>query len=123
MDAFETRRTVLCLGAPRVDLVSAHPVREADSFVPRVGGAVASVALVAARAGAPVALAGSVGDDEWGTWLRSRLSDAGMDTASLAAAGPSRIAFVTARETRSVSFVAMTPPSSSAAGGMSPPCF
>ncbi|MDX6668634.1 MAG: fructokinase, partial [Solirubrobacteraceae bacterium] len=56
----------LCLGEAIVDLVCEHPVAdlaEADSFVPHLGGAVANVAVGAARCGAEVALAGGTGDD------------------------------------------------------------
>lgn len=52
---------------------------EADAFVPHFGGTVANVALMAARAGARVALAGGVGDDEWGHWLRATLERSGVD--------------------------------------------
>lgn len=52
---------------------------EADMFVPHFGGAVASVALMAARAGARMALAGGVGDDDWGRWLRGQLERSGVD--------------------------------------------
>jgi fructokinase len=48
-------------------------------FVPHFGGAGANVAVLAARAGAQVALAGAVGDDPWGAWLRSRLIAEGVD--------------------------------------------
>jgi sugar/nucleoside kinase (ribokinase family) len=67
---------ILCLGEALVDLICERPVRtlaEADSFVPRFGGAVANVAVSASRAGAQVALAGGAGDDPWGHWLRDRL--------------------------------------------------
>jgi fructokinase len=50
-----------------------------DGFVARFGGVVANVAVVAARAGARVALAGGTGDDPWGRWLRGRLEDEGVD--------------------------------------------
>lgn len=40
----------------------------------------ANVAVVAARHGAPIRLAGGVGDDEWGAWLRDRLIKEGVDT-------------------------------------------
>jgi fructokinase len=66
----------LCVGEALVDLVCEHPVasiEEADAFVPHFGGAVANVAVTAARRGARVALAGGVGDDAWGGWLRDRL--------------------------------------------------
>ena len=54
----------LCLGEALVDLVCERPVAsiaEADAFVPRFGGAIANVAVTAARRGADVALAGGVG--------------------------------------------------------------
>ncbi len=52
---------------------------EAAAFTPHFGGAVANVAVVAARAGARVALAGGAGDDAWGQWLRRRLETEGVD--------------------------------------------
>ena len=70
------RVPTLCLGEALVDLVCERPAAtlvEADAFVPHFGGAVANVAVSAARAGAAVALAGGAGDDAWGEWLRERL--------------------------------------------------
>ena len=67
---------ILCLGEALVDLICERPAEnlaQADAFVPHFGGAVANVAVVAARAGAQVALAGGVGEDDWGEWLRERL--------------------------------------------------
>jgi sugar/nucleoside kinase (ribokinase family) len=75
-------RGILCLGEALVDLICEQPVTEvgeADVFVPHFGGTVGNVALLAARAGAPVALAGGAGDDSWGEWLRAQLLDAGVD--------------------------------------------
>jgi sugar/nucleoside kinase (ribokinase family) len=75
-------RNVLCLGEALVDLICERPVSalaEADMFVPHFGGTVANVALMAARAGARTALAGGVGDDDWGRWLRDQLDRAGVD--------------------------------------------
>jgi sugar/nucleoside kinase (ribokinase family) len=74
--------TVLCLGEAIVDLVCEQPVgdlAEARAFVPHCGGAVANAAVVAARCGADVSLAGGVGDDAWGRWLEERLGQAGVD--------------------------------------------
>jgi fructokinase len=74
-------RTLL-LGEALVDLICERPVsemKEADAFVPHVGGAVANVAVAAARRGAGVALAGGAGDDPWGGWLRERLAAEGVD--------------------------------------------
>jgi len=72
---------VLCLGEALVDLICETPVEGlagAGAFVPHFGGAVANVALLAAREGARVSLAGGVGDDAWGWWLRERLVVAGV---------------------------------------------
>jgi sugar/nucleoside kinase (ribokinase family) len=73
---------ILCLGEALVDLICERhldDVAAADTFVPHFGGAVANVAMVAARAGAPVALAGGAGDDAWGSWLVDRLRHEGVD--------------------------------------------
>jgi sugar/nucleoside kinase (ribokinase family) len=75
----------LCLGDPIVEFVCERPVAavsEGDAFVPRLGGGVANVAVVAARYGAHVALAGGAGEDAWGLWLRSRLGRYGVGTES-----------------------------------------
>jgi fructokinase len=83
-----------------VDLVCERRVAditEADAFVPHFGGSVATVAVVAARAGAHVALAGGAGDDDWGLWLRRRLKDEGVDLRlfRLAPDRRTQVAFVT----------------------------
>ncbi len=73
---------ILCVGEALVDLVCERPVAsisEADAFVPRFGGAIANVAVTAARRGADIALAGGVGTDAWGTWLHERLTAEGVD--------------------------------------------
>ena len=90
---------VLCLGEALVDLVCEHPVRslsEADAFVPHPGGALANVAVIAARHGASVALAGGAGDDPWGRWLRDRLAVEGvvLDWFELVEDAPTPVAFV-----------------------------
>ena len=75
-------RNVLCLGDALVEMICERPVdslADAEMFVPHFGGSVASVALMAARAGARMALAGGVGDDEWGRWLRGQLERSGVD--------------------------------------------
>lgn len=74
--------TTLVLGEALVDLVCQRPiagVAEADAFVPSTGGVAANVAIVAARHGADVALAGGAGDDAWGRWLRARLERERVD--------------------------------------------
>jgi fructokinase len=69
---------ILCVGEALVELICERPVAslaEADAFAPHVGGAAAGVAITAARRGADVALAATVGDDAWGGWLHDRLQD------------------------------------------------
>lgn len=90
----------LCVGEALVDLVCETPVgslAEAPAFVPHFGGAVANVAIGAARRGADVALAGGVGDDAWGAWLRERLAAEGvaLDWFTQAPDARTPIAFVT----------------------------
>ncbi|MBV9422427.1 MAG: hypothetical protein JOZ98_05935 [Solirubrobacterales bacterium] len=73
---------ILCLGEALVDLICERHVDDvarAGSFVPHFGGAVSNVAVVAARYGAPTALAGGAGKDAWGRWLLDRLGREGVD--------------------------------------------
>jgi sugar/nucleoside kinase (ribokinase family) len=75
----------LCLGEALVDLVGEDPGRplpEISRFSPHFGGAAANVAVVAARLGARITLAGGTGDDDWGRWLQARL-ERPRDTAGL----------------------------------------
>jgi fructokinase len=65
----------LCLGEALVDLIAEQP----DTLHPHFGGATANVAVLAARAGADVSLAGGAGADQWGQWLRERLIREGVD--------------------------------------------
>ncbi len=93
----------LCLGEVLVDLVCERPVRglaEADAFVPRFGGAVANAAVMAARRGGEVALAGGAGADAWGRWLRSRLEEerVGLEFFALVEGPPTAVAFVAVDE-------------------------
>ncbi len=102
-------RTLL-LGEALVDLICHRPVRalgEADAFVPHFGGAVANVAVGAARRGARVELAGGVGDDAWGAWLRERLAadGVGLEWFSLLSGARTPIAFVTVDEHAEPSYV------------------
>src|SRR5918997_1980925 len=92
-------RTLL-LGEALVDLICERPVshmNEADAFVPHFGGAVANIAVAAARRGADVALAGGAGDDAWGAWLRDRLEreGVGLDWFGLVPGVLTPVAFVT----------------------------
>jgi len=73
--------TILCLGEAIADLVCERdlaPGETPEAFVPHPGGALANVAVAAARAGADAALLGGVGADLWGDWMRNRLAEAGV---------------------------------------------
>jgi sugar/nucleoside kinase (ribokinase family) len=77
------RAPTLCLGEARVELICERPLADvsgADALVPHFGGAVANVAVIAARYGAHIALAGRAGDDAWGHWLRDRLQRERVET-------------------------------------------
>ena len=80
---------------------------EVDCFSPHFGGVAANVALVAARAGASVALAGGAGDDPWGRWLRNRLRAARVDLSlfELLAGLQTAVAFVTVDDRGEPSYV------------------
>ncbi len=74
---------MLCLGEALVDLVGEEWVdsmSDVRRFAAHLGGTVANIAVIAARAGAPVSLVGGAGEDEWGRWLLDRLGAEGVDT-------------------------------------------
>jgi sugar/nucleoside kinase (ribokinase family) len=90
---------VLCLGEALVDLIAERPLADladAEAYVPHFGGAVANVAVTAARRGARVALAGGAGDDAWGRRLRARLAGEGVDVSlfELVPGAPTPLALV-----------------------------
>lgn len=100
---------IICLGEALVDLICEHPVAslaEADAFAPRFGGALANVAVAAARAGGEAGLAGAAGDDEWGRWLRDRLEREGvhLDFFELIEGEQTPIAFASFDENKDASF-------------------
>lgn len=91
---------ILCVGEALVDLVGERrgvELAEIEYFSRHLGGVAANIALVAARAGADVALAGGAGDDAWGGWLTARLQEAGVDLSlfELLPGMPTPLAFVT----------------------------
>lgn len=97
------------MGEALVDLICPDPVTdaaEARRFEVHFGGALANVAVAAAQAGAPAALAGGCGDDEWGRFLRARLEREGvrLDHHSLVSGCETPWAFVTLDERREPSF-------------------
>jgi sugar/nucleoside kinase (ribokinase family) len=90
---------VLCLGEAVVDLVgqpAGLAMGQIRQWEPHLGGTVANVAVVAARLGTPVMLAGAVGDDDWGRWARDRLvqENVGVGALRLASEVATQLAFV-----------------------------
>lgn len=82
MAAETAAKPLICLGEALVDLICPDPVAdrsEAARFEVHCGGALANVAVAAARAGAPAGLASACGDDDRGCFLRSRLAANGVD--------------------------------------------
>lgn len=71
--------SIVCLGESLVDLIGEPPGRTPERYAVHFGGALANVAVGLARAGAPVALAGGTGTDEFGDLLRERLREEGVD--------------------------------------------
>lgn len=79
----ETPGPILFLGEAIVDLIGDRPAEPGlvpERLAPHPGGALANAAVAAARAGAPAAIAGGVGDDIWGDWLIARLEAEGVST-------------------------------------------
>jgi fructokinase len=66
-----------------VDLIRDPEADERECFTTYFGGALANVSVAIARAGAPAALAGGTGDDEFGRLLRDRLRAEGVDVERL----------------------------------------
>ena len=82
-DGLGAATMIVCLGEALVDLICERPVGLAHR-----GGLVHARTSAARsptspspprRTGAPVALAGAAGDDEWGRWLAERLEREGVD--------------------------------------------
>lgn len=97
------------MGEALVDLICPDPVADAADarrFEVHFGGALANVAVAAAQAGAPAALAGGCGEDAWGRLLRSRLEREGvrLDHHSLVPGCETPWAFVILDERREPSF-------------------
>ena len=98
--ARDTTAPVVCLGEALVDLICPDPVADAADaarFETHFGGALANVAVAIRRAGAPAALAGGCGDDDWGRFLRDRLRSegVGLDFHSSLPGVPTPYAFAT----------------------------
>lgn len=74
---------VLSVGRVSVDLYALEPNQGFDqqqSFQKSIGGSPTNLAVAAARLGHSVAIATKVGDDDFGNYVRNRLSDFGVKT-------------------------------------------
>lgn len=99
-DEGDLPRPIVCLGEAIVDLICERELdspADAREFRTHFGGALANVAVGAARGGANVELAGGVGADDWGSWLEARLAEEGVGTRwfSLVEGLQTPVAFVT----------------------------
>ncbi len=99
-DGGEGGGPLICVGEALVDLICPDPLddpAEASRFEVHFGGALANVAVAARRAGAAAELAGGCGDDEWGRYLRERLTAEGVGLAfhALVPGAPTPYAFAT----------------------------
>jgi fructokinase len=77
---------VVCMGETLVDFLPAEPgqrVREVSSWSPAIGGSLANVSVGVARLGARSGLVTVVGEDEFGHFLRERLTAEGVDVSHL----------------------------------------
>jgi fructokinase len=71
--------SIVCVGEALVDLIGEPSGRDPERYTVHFGGALANVAVGIARAGAPAALAGGSGADDFGRFLRERLRSEGVD--------------------------------------------
>ncbi|MCY0965047.1 carbohydrate kinase family protein [Parathalassolituus penaei] len=76
--------TTISFGEVLIDMLSSRMGtdhhRDTESFTQYAGGAPANVAVAVARLGAPACMAGKLGDDMFGHFLRDELNKAGVDT-------------------------------------------
>jgi sugar/nucleoside kinase (ribokinase family) len=117
-------RAALCIGEAIVDLICERPgasFADADRFAAHLGGVTANTAVFAARAGAPSAIVGAVGDDRWGRWLRRRLGDELVDVSLLrpCAGEATQLAFVALDRAGEPEY-RLYPPAASPLAGITP---
>ncbi|MBA2519463.1 MAG: ribokinase [Chloroflexia bacterium] len=110
--------TVLVAGAINTDLVArlrlapeAGETVTGTAFAIFGGGKGANQATAAARAGAPTAILGALGDDDFGRQRRADLEAEGVDVASVATAGDaaSGVALITVEESTGQNRIAYVP--------------
>ena len=101
--------TIVVLGEALFDLFAdaGIPLKEAQTFRPRPGGAPANVAVTLARLGADVGFVGKVGTDGLGSFLIELLTQEGVDTSWFTADphAPTMLALVAAPSPTKQDFV------------------
>jgi ribokinase len=111
-------RPVLVAGTINTDLVArvekapeAGETVTGSSFAIFGGGKGSNQAIAAARSGAPTAMLGALGDDDFGRQRRADLDDEGIDTVSVAerAGVPSGVALITVEEATGQNRIAYVP--------------
>ncbi len=86
---------IICLGELLVDFIPAGGDAPGDTFRMHAGGSLLNVAVATARLGQPVALAGRVGRDLFGAFLREAVEREGVGTRWLLDIdAPTTLAFV-----------------------------
>jgi fructokinase len=100
---------VVCVGETLVDFLPGsrgQKVHEVETWVRCSGGSPANVAIGLARLGAKSAMLGTVGQDEFGTFLRESLSAEGVDVRRLRMTdeGKTGLVFITLSDTGERSF-------------------
>lgn len=113
-----TERPVLVAGTINTDLVArvdkapeAGETVTGSSFAIFGGGKGANQAIAAARSGAPTAMLGALGDDDFGRERRADLDAEGIDTASVARrdATPSGVALIVVEDATGQNRIAYVP--------------
>lgn len=88
---------VVCIGETLVDFLpsaSGKRVRDVEAWAPSTGGSLSNVAVGLARLGGRSAMVGVVGADEFGHFLRERLSAEGVDVSHLRQTNEARTGLV-----------------------------
>lgn len=109
MPAAQKSLDVVCVGEALVDFLPerpGQPVHAVERWLRYPGGGPSNVAIGTARLGAKSALVGVVGDDEFGLFLRDRLSHEGVDVTHVRQSreGRTGLAFISVTATGERSF-------------------
>ena len=86
-------KKILCIGSVTTDVIvtpadtipTPGTLRYVDSVSTHVGGCASNAAIDLAKLGVPVALSCKVGDDNFGSFVRSEAAAAGVDVSGVVA--------------------------------------